>query len=1215
MVERGLRLLVKTNRTATAARLALGGAPVELKLTPLMPSIDRPAGTMMAAAPVWHVAETESYRNPWDACHALLDQGLGMAGGDVVLAEPDLEQVWLWTTPNRQALGIAGCDPAPPNHDVYATGNTNLWFVDEAHSQLEEVRPRVAAPDPTTSPRKVVRIAHLDTGYDDKHATKPRFLNKRLARNFVDDDRPNDATDRPTAVINPMFGHGTGTLSILAGKDLGDQSFGAAGNLDVVPVRVANWVVLFRNSAIARAFDYVHSLCDAEETRIHVVSMSMGGIASAAWADAVNALYERGVFVVTAAGNNFGNLPTRFIVYPARFNRVVAACGVMADGRPYADLPIRKMAGCYGPPAKDATAIAAYTPNVPWAKFGCPDTIDMDGGGTSAATPQVAAAAALWMQKNKAALEAYGEDWMRVEATRKALFDGAQGAEGHQQGHVGRGLLRSNAALDLAPATAQALANAKTPLDSVSFPLLKVLTGLGIAAPTPGQQRRQRMLELEALQISQQSHEIESLLIDYDLLDPAIADKRQVALSAQARQVVDALLAHPAASTSLKQELIKAAPKLVPVRTSAEAAPGKSVPSSDRPPADHPATVPGPPSVDRPPPDLPPPNNQAIAPHVPAPPVRRLWVYARDPLLSLDMKSFDLNEVELPVRWEDLTPGPVGEYLEVVDVDPPSGRAYYPVDLNHAALLAQSGYKPTEGNPQFHQQMVYAVAMKTIDHFEAALGRAALWAPRLATIDGKKTSRFVRRLRIYPHAMREANAYYSPEKCALLFGYFRASSGSVEDLPEGLVFNCLSHDVVAHETTHALLDGLHPRYKEPSGIDMLAFHEAFADIVALFQHFTMPAVLRAAICEARGRAGLSAKLANLAVQFGDAIGVRGALRSAIGKPPKSDDYKTTTEPHLRGAILVAAVFAAFSNVYDRRTGDLFRLATGGTGVLPRGAIPHDLSERLADEAAAIADSILTICIRALDYCPPIDLTFGEYLRALITADHDLIPDDKDGYRVAFITAFRERGIYPSDVSNLSVDTLIWQRPDVAPRALAAITRAKSVEWRRDSDRHDVFLEWNAAAHQLYKMVLDEPATPEALFAALGLIRHNPPGQPDRNVTIDGEKGTVSRIEIGSVRPAWRVNPEGDIHSDVIVEMTQRWTPDGSDQSFRGGCTIVCDLNGGDVRYVIRKRVGHGGRTENEKRFRGALTDAAAQAPYFTDAHGHGEPFAMLHRGV
>ncbi len=140
------------------------------------------------------------------------------------------------------------------------------------------------------------------------------------------------------------------------------------------------------------------------------------------------------------------------------------------------------------------------------------------------------------------------------------------------------------------------------------------------------------------------------------------------------------------------------------------------------------------------------------------------------------MGFFDLNQVELEVPWEkDLKPGPVGEYLEVIDIDPPGGCAYVPVDLNHPALLAQSGYRPTQGNPQFHQQMVYAVAMKTIDHFEKALGRVALWAPRIAKINGKRTSRFVRRLRIYPHALREANAYYSPEKCALLFGYFRAA--------------------------------------------------------------------------------------------------------------------------------------------------------------------------------------------------------------------------------------------------------------------------------------------------------------------------------------------------------------------------------------------------------------------------------------------------------
>src|SRR4030095_11507949 len=74
--------------------------------------------------------------------------------------------------------------------------------------------------------------------------------------------------------------------------------------------------------------------------------------------------------------------------------------------------------------------------------------------------------------------------------------------------------------------------------------------------------------------------------------------------------------------------------------------------------------------------------------------------------------------------------GPVGEYIEVIDADPASGTFYRPVDLNDQWVLAQEGLAPSETNPQFHQQMVYAVAMTTIGHFERALGRVALWSSR-----------------------------------------------------------------------------------------------------------------------------------------------------------------------------------------------------------------------------------------------------------------------------------------------------------------------------------------------------------------------------------------------------------------------------------------------------------------------------------------------------
>ena len=154
---------------------------------------------------------------------------------------------------------------------------------------------------------------------------------------------------------------------------------------------------------------------------------------------------------------------------------------------------------------------------------------------------------------------------------------------------------------------------------------------------------------------------------------------------------------------------------------------------------------------------------------------RRLRAFAFDPLLSGQIDTMGVNEITLSVKWEEkLGPGPVGEYLEVIDHDPAGGTYYAPVDLNDPLLLATDGLAPSEGNPQFHQQMVYAVAMTTIRHFEEALGRKALWAPRKPFEARRKRGpdEYVQRLRIYPHALREANAFYSPQKCAALVRIF-----------------------------------------------------------------------------------------------------------------------------------------------------------------------------------------------------------------------------------------------------------------------------------------------------------------------------------------------------------------------------------------------------------------------------------------------------------
>jgi hypothetical protein len=1200
------RILVKAAPGFSAPRLTFGASAVTFAATRLFQSIDSPPPLGAAGDTVWHVLTPPSglaEANAWDVCHALMQQGFGVGGSHALsFAEPDMEQRWTTGSSSEGGNSLAqSCGSADAQSSDFPGDDDNYWFRATSHSQFDSAITAIGGPQVASK----VRIAHFDTGYDPNHRSLPRRLRRDIGRNFVDDDNPNDASDQTSGLLTNL-GHGTGTLGILAGTALpGQPQLGGAPFAEIVPVRVANRVVLFSNSSIARAFDYVHGLNANGTNRVDIISMSMGGIASQAWADAVNALYEQGVFIVTAAGNNFGNLPTHNIVYPARFNRVVAACGVMANGKPYADLEIRLMAGNYGPDSKMLTTVAAPTPNVPWARFGCSDIVDFDGAGTSAATPQVAAAAAIWLQKNVAAVDAYEQGWMRVEAIRSALFDSARLDE-HEVKRLGRGQLRASEALAVVPGAASTLR--QTAPDTVGFPILQVLTGLGIRAMPDSPQRR--MLELEALQLSQNT-DIESIIPTHP----------EGASQADLRRLAEALIAHPRASNALRQAL-GGATAGIPVGS----------PTPPKPLGNAVLTV-----------QL----EHAKNPRPPRPASRPLRVYAYDPSLGAKLDTLGINEATLEIRWEDdLGRGPIGEYVEVIDVDPASQCCYAPVDLNHPHILTRSGLTPSEANPQFHQQMVYAVAMKTIEYFEKALGRVALWAPREIAAPQKQQAseaeksagtetinklEYVPRLRIYPHALRAQNAYYSPEHKALLLGYFSASGSAAEGLMQGsVIFTAVSHDVVAHETTHALLDGVHRRFREATNPDVFAFHEAFADIVAIFQHFTLPEALINQIEATRGDLEQQNLLGQLAVQFGEATGRYGALRDYIGKTekpkesgsekpiwvrrePKQSDYddaRATGDPHAIGAVLVAAVFDAFLQIYKRRTADLLRLATGGTGVLPDGAISTDLVNRLAQEASKVASQILNICIRALDYCPPVDIVFGEYLRALVTADTDLVPYDRLGYRVAFIEAFRDRGIYPRDVKHLSPGSLIWEPPPLPLRQakVREILEKMSTGWDLKSERKAAYDLSNKNARDLWRWLMDNAAVSDDELAALGLVRISEPVP----YKIGSQEGCLRKIEVHSVRPVRRVGPDGNIRSDLVVEITQSFWPKGMPGvRFRGGCTLIIDLATAEVRYMVRKKVDSAWRFVRQMKF-AADTSNDLRGNYFADPTNAREPFALIH---
>jgi hypothetical protein len=602
------------------------------------------------------------------------------------------------------------------------------------------------------------------------------------------------------------------------------------------------------------------------------------------------------------------------------------------------------------------------------------------------------------------------------------------------------------------------------------------------------------------------------------------------------------------------------------------------------------------------------------------------------------MQAAVINQLTFKVPWEtSLGPGPVGEYLEVIDFDPPSDICYEPVDLNDPHLLAADGLPPSDGNPQFHQQMVYAVAMTTIRNFERALGRRALWSPRKFDAERADDERYVPRLRIYPHAMREANAYYSPEKKALLFGYFPASATDPGNgLPGGMVFTCLSHDIIAHETTHALLDGIHGRFTEPSNQDVLAFHEAFADIVALFQHFSFPDVLKHQIARTRGNLTDENLLGQLAQEFGQAVGNYGALRDAIGRTdpqtgkwrrtePDATALDRTFEPHDRGAILVAAVFDAFLSIYQSRTEDLMRLASNGTGILAAGAIHPDLVNRLAAEAGKSAQHVLNICIRALDYCPTVDLTFGEYLRALITADYDLVRDDDRGYRIAFIEGFRRRGIYPSDVKTLSVESLRWQPPDDDDtHGAIKYTFERLARWEKDQKLQEFIMNWHVNSDR--KLAFDHTEKLGGLIhEAIEVVRKKD------DVVLGGLDPNLP-FQIHSIRPTRRVGPDGEFISELVIEIAQRRLESFDDERqrnnegmftdratkrkydfvFRGGSTLIINLDNWEARYNIVKSMASKSRLQRQRDYLGGIGSQTLHATYFGGGR-RSEPFAALHR--
>ncbi len=405
--------------------------------------------------------------NAWDLAYETYQTDRESVG----FVEPNLRQPIVLRQPPLAPRGEGAVEDAYMNewHQPPAGyPDEFIWHLDAAHSGLDPARNLVME----TNPDAHVRIAHVDTGYLPGHPGLPEKLRKDLAKSLISGEEDNPGEDLwDNAGGTEQDGHGSATSAILAGgrvkktDSYGNYEgwLGGAPFAEVVPVRISDTVVkIFNANVLADAIEY------AVERGCEVVTISMAGRPTRRWAKAVNFAYERGVTIVAASGNNWvkslQKLLPDVVLYPARFERVIAATGVCFNQLPYDfeanPVPVgtrsaggETMQGNWGPSAAMHYALAAYTPNLVWVTQKTdahPFNFSRTGGGTSSATPQVAAAAALYIAHHRQELadKGYAGTWKQVEAVRHALFSSAE-KDPFWEHYFGNGILKARRALDV----------------------------------------------------------------------------------------------------------------------------------------------------------------------------------------------------------------------------------------------------------------------------------------------------------------------------------------------------------------------------------------------------------------------------------------------------------------------------------------------------------------------------------------------------------------------------------------------------------------------------------------------------------------------------------------------------------------------------------------------------------------------------------------------
>jgi len=287
----------------------------------------------------------------------------------------------------------------------------------------------------------------------------------------------------------------------------------------------------------------------------------------------------------------------------------------------------------------------------------------------------------------------------------------------------------------------------------------------------------------------------------------------------------------------------------------------------------------------------------------------------------------------------------------------------------------------TPSTVPFDTVHTFAVVRQTLTMYQRALGGPLPWKWNR---DGDPAP-----LSVFPLAGVTKNAYYSREEQALRFFYFNPPN--VPGPPYN-IFTCRSFDIVAHETGHAILDGLQPDwilFGNPPQTGGL--HESFGDLTAIFLTLSQMDQVEAIIAQTKSNLHDKTFLSDVAEEFGLALGRPNGLRNA------DNDFKLSeagNEVHTISQVFTGGIYDVLADMF---------------------AFERDTV--LRDDAQVLYETgqyLLSVVIRAFISAPAQGATYADVVNEMLGHVED--DESTDDYKAALRASIRDRFVFREVIS-------------------------------------------------------------------------------------------------------------------------------------------------------------------------------------------------------